>query len=52
MYMMQGAQSQCSVTTWKNGVWREEEGLQEGRDTYASGRLMLMYGKTHHNTVK
>ena len=27
-------------------------GLQEGRDTYASGRLMLMYGKTHHDTVK
>ena len=47
MYMMQGAQSQCSVTTWWDGVQREEEGVLEGRDPQAYGRFMLMYGRNH-----
>ena len=53
MLTVEGTQSWCSVTAWKDGVGREEEGVPAGRrHMYAYGQFMLMYGKNHHNIVK
>ena len=43
---MQGTQSLCSVTTWKDGVRREVEHM------YSYGQFMMMYGRNCHNIVK
>ena len=47
---------------WEFALWFQEpkadalapggRWVQEAGDTYAYGQLMLMYGKSHHNTVK
>ena len=48
--MMQGTQSWCSVTTWRDGKGGGRRFRREGTHDY--GQFMLMYGKNHHNVVK
>ena len=52
-WMMQGTQSQSSVTAWRERVGREVAGgFRMGEHMYTYGRFILMYGKNHHNIVK
>ena len=51
--MKQGTQSQCSGTTQRDGVGREEgAGFRMGEHMCSRGWLMSMYGKNHHNIIK
>lgn len=47
-----GSPKPVSVTAWKDGVQREEEGVREGRDTHAYARFMLMDGRNRHNSIQ
>ena len=49
--MKQGTQNRCSGTAQIDGVGREVGGRFRMGDTCTHGRLMLMYGKNHHNVV-
>ena len=49
----QGTQRQCSETTQRDRVGLDVGGkFRMGVHMYACGRLILIYGKNHHSTVK
>ena len=49
----QGAQGWCTVMTLRDGMGRQVGmGVQDGEHMYTHGWFMLMYGKSHYNTVK
>ena len=47
--MTQDAQGWCTGMTQRDGMGREEGGVQVGEHVYTRGGFMLMYGKT--NTI-
>ena len=51
MCVIQGAQGQCCVATWRDGVGREVGSAGRGHIS-AYGQFMLRYAKNQHNIVK